>query len=63
MKDVDVQVEHLKMPVSSLNQLRRDAIEKFENALEESIIRKNKKEIILDIPKNQQAQEKRPKVC
>lgn len=62
MKDVDVQVEYLKMPVSSLNQLRRDAIEKFENALEESIIRKNKKEIILDIPKNQQAQEKRPKV-
>ena len=62
MKQVDVDVEHLRVPVSVLNQLRRDALEKFEKALENSILRENGKEIVLEVPAKQKFQGKKPKV-
>ena len=49
IRDIEVKVEHLKLPISQLNKLRRDALEKFENELEKHILRKYKKEIKCDI--------------
>ncbi len=48
IKEVQVEIEHLKLPISQLNALRREAIEKFEADLEKMICRKAKKEITLD---------------
>lgn len=48
IKEVDVQVENLKLPISKLNQLRREAIEKFEVCLENRIRRNYDKEIRLE---------------
>ena len=62
MKQVDIEVEHLRVPVSTLNHLRRDALEKFEKALENSIVRENSKEVVLENPVKQKFQEKKPKV-
>ena len=56
MKQVDIEVEHLGVPVSTLNQLRRDALEKFEKALENSILREKGKEIVLEVPAKQKFQ-------
>lgn len=46
IQEVEIQVEHLKLPIRQLNDLRRDAIEKFEKALENSILRKTEKPMI-----------------
>lgn len=62
MKDVEIEVEDLKLPVSSLNQLRREALEKFEKALEESILRKGFQEIELEVPKKSEKLQKKPKI-
>ena len=62
IKNVNIQVEHLKLPVSELNRLRRETIEKFEMALENSIQRKYNKEIKveLEIPNTKKYQQ--PKI-
>lgn len=49
IKNVDIEVENLKLPISQLNQLRREAIEKFEIALENSIRRDYDDEIDLNL--------------
>jgi len=51
IKNVEIEVENLKLPISQLNQLRREAIEKFEKALENSIVRRYDKAMDLEIPK------------
>ena len=48
IKNINIDVKDLRLPISKLNQLRRDAIEKFENALEKSILRKYNQEIKLE---------------
>lgn len=40
IKDIKIEVNNLKLPISILNNLRRNAIENFENELEKSIKRK-----------------------
>lgn len=62
MKQVDVEVEQLKLPISTLNQLRRQALQMFEKALENSIIRKDLKKMMLEFPKKQNIREVKPKV-
>ena len=47
IKNVNIMVENLKLPISQLNYLRREAIEKFEIALENSIKREYPKPIKL----------------
>lgn len=47
IKNVNIMVENLKLPISQLNYLRREAIEKFEIALENSIKREYPKPINL----------------
>ncbi len=49
IKDVNIEVEDLKLPVSQLNQMRREALAKFEKCLENSIQRKYDKPIQLEI--------------
>lgn len=62
IKDVSIEVEHLKLPVSQLNFLRRDAIEKFEKALENRIQRKYENEIKLEIEKKGVKKCQKPKI-
>lgn len=50
IKDAKIEVENLKLPISSLNQLRREAIEKFERCLENSIQRKS--DMKIDVAQN-----------
>ncbi len=50
IKDADIQVEHLKLPISSLNQLRREAIEELERCLENRIQRKS--DVKIDVVQN-----------
>lgn len=62
IKNIDIEVENLKLPISQLNQLRRQAIEALEKALENSITRDYKGEInpILKLDKPQICE--RPKI-
>lgn len=62
IKNVEIEVENLKLPISQLNQLRREAIEKFEKALENSIVRRYDKAMDLEIPKVKKIAKVKPKV-
>lgn len=62
IKNVDIEVENLKLPISSLNQLRREAIEKFETALENSIQRDYDDEIDLNFELDKHKNSKKPKI-
>lgn len=61
MKQAEIEMEELKLPISQLNQLRREALEKFEKKLEETIIRYHNFETELEIPRGDRIC-KKPKV-
>ena len=65
IKEINFQVENLKLPISKINQLRREAIERFEMALEQSIQRKYDKEICVELEtkgETKETKETKPKV-
>jgi len=53
IKDIDICIENLRLPISKLNDLRRSAIDEFDKELENSILRKYNKEVNVNtqIPK------------
>ncbi len=62
IKNVDILVENLKIPVSALNHLRRETIDKFEKALENRIQRSYEKEIKLDFQIQTARKQQNPKI-
>ena len=62
IKNVKIEVQNLKIPISILNSLRRTALEQFEQNLENSILRKYKEIIEIDISKNNTRAKKTPKI-
>lgn len=48
IKNVEIKVNNLRLPISQLNNLRREALESFEQELERSITRKYDKKIDID---------------
>lgn len=62
IKDVNIEAQNLKLPISQLNQLRRETIEKFEKCLEESIQRNYDKEINLKLESKQRKNHAKPKI-
>lgn len=62
IKNVDIEVENLKLPISSLNQLRRQAIETFETALENSIRRHYADQIDVNLELDKHKTCEKPKI-
>lgn len=62
IKNIEIDAENLKLPISKLNNLRREAIEQFEKELENSITREYTKEIKIDIQKKQNSNFQTPKI-
>lgn len=62
IKNVEIQVKDLKLPISKLNNLRREAIDKFEKILEESITRKYDKNIEISEENKFQSKPQNPKI-
>lgn len=62
IKDININVDNLKLPISKLNNLRREAIEKFEVSLENSIRRSYDNPIKLDIKTSQNRNYTKPKI-
>lgn len=62
IKNVDLEVENLKLPISSLNQLRRQAIETFETALENSIRRHYADQIDVNLELDKHKTCEKPKI-
>lgn len=62
IKNIEIDVENLKLPISKLNNLRREAIEQFEEEFENSIIREYNKEIKINVEKNQNPNFENPKI-
>lgn len=62
IKNININVKDLKLPVSKLNSLRREAIENFEACLENSIRRNYDKNIELKIGHHENKKHTNPKV-
>ena len=62
IKDITIEVEHLKLPVSQLNLLRREATQKFENALEKSIQRTYEEKMEFNFKVNSTDKTQKPKI-
>lgn len=62
VKNVNVNARNLKLPISKLNNLRREAIEKFEETLEDSIRREADKDVWYQAPKSEEKNFAKPKV-
>lgn len=62
IKNIQIDVKNLRFPISKLNNLRREAIEKFEQVLEKSITRKYDKEIIISTENKTEKRHKNPKI-
>ena len=62
IKNIEIDVENLKLSISKLNNLRREAIENFEQALENSVVRKYDGDIEIDIPNNIVTKHQNPKI-
>ena len=62
VQEVDIQVEHVKLPISQLNQLRREALEKFEKCWEEKIQRKQEQSVQLAIKPEKTKRYEKPNV-
>ena len=62
IKNIEIDVQNLKLPISKLNNLRREAIEQFEKQLENSITREYNKDITINFKKNQNSNFKNTKI-
>lgn len=62
IKEVEIMDEHLKMPISQLNALRREAIEKFEKALENGIQRQFEEPIEVNFEVPSTKKDGKPKI-
>lgn len=62
IKDCNIEVEHLSLSISQLNQLRREAIQKFEEALEQRIQRKYQNQMKVPIEQEISRKKQKPKI-
>ena len=62
IKNIEIDAQNLKLPISKLNNLRREAIEKFEEKLENTITRDYNKEIQVSVNSTQNQTLQKPKI-